>query len=108
MAFLVASIKDLPIVDSDEAEWILFEDFKCLLSKKRLSTETKLKSCNIFRWLKTKDSGVHNIAGKPAFSVKSVIHYFFAHSEQFAFCRQVTSEIEQILTNTQTKVQPKG
>lgn len=83
-------------------EWIIFENFKTILSAKKLPTEPRVHSANVFSWLKNRDGDVRKITKKPAFSVRSVSHYFFAHASQYQFCKQVTDEIKDKVTDPDT------
>jgi len=93
----------LPVIkDDNRTDWISFEDLKVMLDKKKLPSESRILSSNIFRWLKTRDRIVREVRGKPAFTIKSVINFFLAHSDQYQICNKISNEIQNKLLRKQS------
>jgi hypothetical protein len=103
MAFKISRLKDLTINKHDNGiNYVYFSDFATFLKTNRQPSESQIRNSNVFSWLKGKDHAVQQINGQPAFRVNNILHFCFAHSNQFEVCRQITNEIQLCITTCDT------
>ena len=82
--------------NDNEIKWVLLEDFLEFLRKEHRPTDKipKIKKSNIYKEFKGHQNGLKEVDGQFRISVRSILRYFFNHSEHLYICQKVVHQIE--------------
>jgi DNA-binding ferritin-like protein (Dps family) len=82
--------------EDSERKWTLLDDFLSFLRKHHRPSDAlrEIKKFNIQKEFKAHKNGLKEINGQLTVNMRSVLKYFFNHSESLYICQKVVEQIE--------------